>query len=272
MFIVNNLNSFRLSGLTYDISTNKFIQTGIDSNCLRVVNIFNDGEHVVEDLDGNIVINDEIMDRVSKFLCDYAFHIQSIRENIKTISQKHAMRGTGALLVHIVNDYLIKELPIVRDLMYEEADGKMKKVEFEWEVEPRFRNYGNVKVLEYEDDNEYFNIDPSADVSFTARTNARYWEELEGMEDSDQLGVFTKKQIKDFYRDTLGMGRIDERKPMEYDDVVDFLVDIFKIGANPIKWDNSDKSLQNPIDDITNNLEEDYGYTRAERRRVQDNT
>lgn len=43
MFIVNNLNSFRLNGLTYDISTNKFIQTGIDANCLRVVNIFNDG-------------------------------------------------------------------------------------------------------------------------------------------------------------------------------------------------------------------------------------
>ena len=67
------------------------------------------------------------------------------------------------------------------------------------------------------------------------------------------------------------MGRIDERKPMEYDDVVDFLVDLFKIGANPIKWDSSDKSLKNPIDDITNNLEEDYGYDREERRNVQDN-
>ena len=193
MFIVNNLNSFRLSGLTYDISTNKFIQTGIDSNCLRVVNIFNNGTNVVEDRSGNIVINDEIMDRVSKFLCDYVFHIQAIRENIKTISQKHAMRGTGALLVHIVNDYLIKELPVVRDLIYEEGNGELNKIQFEWEVEPRFRNYGNVKVLEYEDDNEYFNIDPEADVRFTPRTNARYWEQLEGMADSDQIGVFTKK-------------------------------------------------------------------------------
>lgn len=128
MFIVNNLNSFRLNGLTYDIATNKFIQTGIDANCLRVVNIFNNGKHVVEDWDGKIVINDEIMDRVSKFLCDYVFHIQAIRENIKTISQKHAMRGTGALLVHIVNDYLIKELPVVRDLVYDEVDGKLEKV------------------------------------------------------------------------------------------------------------------------------------------------
>lgn len=31
------------------------------------------------------------------------------------------------------------------------------------------------------DDNEYFNIDPEADVRFTERTNERYWERLEGM-------------------------------------------------------------------------------------------
>lgn len=32
------------------------------------------------------------------------------------------MRGTGALLVHIVNDYLIKELPVVRDMAMEGSD------------------------------------------------------------------------------------------------------------------------------------------------------
>ena len=37
MFVVNNLNSFDLSNLSYDIPTNKFIQygTGYD-NCLKV--------------------------------------------------------------------------------------------------------------------------------------------------------------------------------------------------------------------------------------------
>lgn len=78
---------------------------------------------MIEDNSGHLVINDDIMDKVSRFLCDYVFHIQAIRENIKTISQKHAMRGTGALLVHIVNDYLIKELPVVRDFVYDEANG-----------------------------------------------------------------------------------------------------------------------------------------------------
>lgn len=45
------------------------------------------------------------------------------------------MRGTAALLVHIVNDYLIKELPIIRDMIY---DGDVEsednpKVVFGWE-------------------------------------------------------------------------------------------------------------------------------------------
>jgi hypothetical protein len=62
-------------------------------------------------------LNQELIGKVSKFLTNYAFHIQAIRENIKTIAQKHAMRGSGALLVHIVNDYLIKELPTIRDML-----------------------------------------------------------------------------------------------------------------------------------------------------------
>jgi hypothetical protein len=128
--------------------------------------------------------------RVAKFLKDYALHVLNIRENIKTIAQKHAMRGTGALLVHIVNDYLIKELPIVRDMMYYGKDEDT--VKFLWETDNRFRNYGNVKILEYEDDNEYFNIEPTKDVRFTERTNERYWEKLEGMGYDDSLGVLTK--------------------------------------------------------------------------------
>ena len=131
---------------------------------------------------------------MAAFLCDYVFHIQSIRENMKTISQKHAMRGTGALLVHIVNDYLMKELPLVRDMLtYGTEDETVRdRLKFGWELNESFRNYGNVKLLEYMDDNEYFNIDPEADVRYTDRTNARYWEQLEGLGYSDSLGVLTK--------------------------------------------------------------------------------
>lgn len=145
---------------------------------LKLVQLFHLNNNVTgkEELimgdDGQVVYDANMVVNVAKFLCDYAFNIMSIRESIKTIAQKHAMRGSGALIAHIVNDYLIKELPIVRDRFYESSIkginiGKLEKIRLGWEIDPSFRNYANVQVIEYEDDNEYFNIDPSMDVRFT---------------------------------------------------------------------------------------------------------
>lgn len=183
MFVMNNINNFQnlnLNNLSYDPASNKFIQVGTDgNNCLRIVQLFCDGEHLVDDGQGNVVIDKKnIVFKVAKFLCDYVFSIQFMRENIKTIATKHAMRGTAGLLVHIVNDYLIKELPLTKEHIMEDAPAGLE-FQFGWESQPdKFKNYGNVNVIEYEDDNEYFNIDPENDVRFTQRTNARYWEKL----------------------------------------------------------------------------------------------
>jgi hypothetical protein len=46
------------------------------------------------------------------------------------------------------------------------------------------------------------------------------------------------------------MGRLQPTKPRNYDDICDFLVDLFKIGANPISWKRDEKELRNPIDEI----------------------
>lgn len=220
---------------------------------------------MISNKDGSVAIDLELLARVSKFLCDYVFYLHGIRENIKTISQKHAMRGTGALLVHMVNDYMLKELPIIRDNLEEHIkDSTHEKFKFGWEEDSGFYNYGNAKVLEYEDDNEYFNIEPTKDVRFTERTNERYWERVQGMQGyDDSLGVLTKGQIRDFYRDTLGIGRLQPKTPSDYDDIADFLIDLFKVGANPISYESGE--LKNPIDDILNMSEEDYGYTKEER-------
>ena len=275
LFVINNYGRF--NNLSYDPASNKFIETSLDmtldGKCLRVVDLFYDESIgcLVEDNQGNVVLNlKSVVFKVAKFLCDYVFNIQFMRENIKTVATKHAMRGTAGLLVHIVNDYLIKELPLVRERLVQDDDIDIK---FGWEVQPdKFLNYGNVNVLEYMDDNEYFNIEPTKDVRFTERTNARYWEKLANMGDDDKLGVITKAQIRDFYRNTLGMGRLQPKKPKDYDDVCDFLVDLFKIGANPIAWDNDNRELNNPIDEIAYDSEEKYGYTKAERMEVQTNT
>ena len=239
MFVMNNIKSFDMNLLSYDVSSNKFIQTkNMDSAQVRSMDIFRNGDNLVSNEDGSVALDFDILDKVSQFLCDYVFYLQGIRENIKTIAQKHAMRGTGALLVHMVNDYLLKELPHIRDNLSESLGDDFSDFKFGWEEDPRFYNYGNVKVLEYEDDNEYFNIEPTKDVMFTERTNERYWEKINGMQGyDDSLGVLTKGQIRDFYRETLGIGRLQPKKPSDYDDVADFLINLFKTGANPISYD-----------------------------------
>ena len=60
----------------------------------------------------------------------------------------------------------------------------------------------------------------------------------------------------------LGVGRLQPKKSRSYDDICDFLVDLFKIGANPIAWDEGSRELNNPIDDIMYDSEEMYGYTK----------
>ena len=126
MFVMNNLKYFDLNTLSYDQSSNKFIQTSTEEEkCLRVVELFYDekSQRLVEDAQGNVVLNHkDVVFKVAKFLCDYVFNIQFMRENIKTVATKHAMRGTAGLLVHIVNDYLIRELPIVKERLVKEED------------------------------------------------------------------------------------------------------------------------------------------------------
>ena len=47
LYIMNNLNQLGVKGLSYDISSNKFVQTAISENCLRVVELFNQGSSIV---------------------------------------------------------------------------------------------------------------------------------------------------------------------------------------------------------------------------------
>lgn len=53
-----------------------------------MVSVFSDvnATKLIDDGYGNVVLNTNIIGKVAKFLCDYVFHIQSIRENIKTIA------------------------------------------------------------------------------------------------------------------------------------------------------------------------------------------
>lgn len=214
VFVSNNLRNFRnIDHASYSLSDNSFFEKfdydASNGNNIGIIDIFREGDDiVVSSKTGELIVNSDIVLKVSDFLMQYSFNILNIRENMKTISQKHAMRGTGALLSHVVNDYLIKELPVIRDMISDD-DSEDNKLMFGWEVEPsKYNNYCNVSILEYEDDNEYFNIDPENDVMFTPDTNERYWEKLPYIDSDQSLGVLTKQDIRNFYKNTLGIGEL----------------------------------------------------------------
>jgi hypothetical protein len=50
------------------------------------VKIFNEGKSVVENGHGKVALDHSIILRTAQFLYDYVFHIQALRENIKTIA------------------------------------------------------------------------------------------------------------------------------------------------------------------------------------------
>ena len=125
---------------------------------MKVVELFSWDGFLVKNGEGKVALNHDCLIKVAEFLMKFTFHIQDIRENLKTMAQKHAMRGSGALLVHMINDYLIKELPDVRDMMCVDEQNKDSIPMFMWDIDSRFKNFANVSIVEYEDDNEYFNI------------------------------------------------------------------------------------------------------------------
>ena len=75
MFVWNNLNLFNSGGLSYDISSNKFIQYSQKDNCLKVVKLFSNGGNLISDDSGRIVLNENLILQVAEFLCEYVFHI-----------------------------------------------------------------------------------------------------------------------------------------------------------------------------------------------------
>lgn len=78
---------------------------------------------------------------VSYILADMAVKISEIREKMKLTSQKYYMRGTSELLFYTINDYLLNNIKF----NYDELSGYRGK-------------FADIKLIEYIDNTEYFNI------------------------------------------------------------------------------------------------------------------
>lgn len=235
----------------------------------------------------------DILEIIADKLTDLTFKIHSMRNEMKRQAQFNAMRGTGSLLAHAINDFLLTKYPTEQfDVIPRWSDeksysDKIKEIiaqgdltalsELQAKIDENiklFRNYTNVDIIEYMDTTEYFNIHPTGIyTNDEVLLDTRYWEQLsKAITDRNkaQLGVFSPNEIREFYRNRMSMGSLHATTEV-VDDIEEFLLSLYETGATDAHYDPETAEIIHPINDIAN---EDslFAYeSKSDRMRVQNN-
>ena len=233
------------------------------------------------------------VDIICDKLTTLVFEIHYVRNQLKRQAQFNAMRGTGSLLAHAINDWLLVSFPFdnfseitpkwapkstyaktISSLGTDIAAIRELNAQID-ENQRLFRNYMNVSVVEYMDTTEYFNILPTPNTDENDYSlSARYWEEtLNTLTDRDeaQSGVFSPNEIREFYRDSLSMNTLHSTTEVK-DDVEEFLISLYESGATDISVDETTSGgYVHPINDQTND-DSLFAYSsKSDRAKVQNN-
>lgn len=241
----------------------------------------------------------DILDVIADKLTELVFKIHAMRNEMKRQAQFNAMRGTGSLLAHSINDFLLTKYPteqfdvVPRWSDKKSYDGRVKAITNDGDIDEAerlrqlselqalitesirlFRNYTNVDIIEYMDTTEYYNIHPTGlYTNDEVLLDSRYWEQLSKAitnRDKAQLGVFSPNEIREFYRNKLSMGSLHSSTEVE-DDIEEFLLSLYETGATDIYYDEETGDLIHPINDVANedNL---FAYeSKSDRMKVQNN-
>jgi len=104
---------------------------------------------------GELQIQSAPIDVVAKILTEKTFAIAELREQIKVQMQKIHIKGTFLLLSYIINEYLMKNIGerYTEKLTYDYTNEPLSGI-----ISTAIATGENVKLIEYVDDTEYFNI------------------------------------------------------------------------------------------------------------------
>lgn len=172
---------------------------------------------------GELQIQSTPIDVVAKILTEKTFAIAELREQIKVQMQKIHIKGTFLLLSYLINEYLMKNIGerYTEKLTYDYTNEPLSAI-----ISTAIATGENVKMIEYVDDTEYFNIQTDAD---TRAKNAEYVNPTYWMEDATLDTQHTRDipldQIEQFYMTTL-----DAKKNTS--NLIAFLNSVFNYGAN----------------------------------------
>ena len=192
----------------------------IDPNYFRL-DVQNTEKVINYNEDGKGVLNEDILDKTSDSLVSITNYICKIRENIKLQMRKNYMKGSFNLLQFMVNEFLTEysNNTIFDDKNLSDVKENLEK-----------HQASDVKLKEYYDVTEYYNINTSTSLSSDNpnNTNKRFWENVGESEINGIEMAFSNKQIADFYLKTLCT--TDTFK--DETEVFEFLSSIYNLGAN----------------------------------------
>jgi hypothetical protein len=179
-------------------------------------------------------VNATMVEKVSEYLAETTVYLQKLRNKIKLQMRKNYMKGTMNLLTYVINEFLVdysRLSPTIQDRLSNDAV---------LSVFSRLSssNIDDVKVIEYYDTTEYFNLqtDSSTD-SINDQTNPHFKDEYfketaDGVYDKSvlQKGMeFSLQEIERFYLSSLNMA---SKIGNTTDDFIKFLDTIYSTGSN----------------------------------------
>ena len=116
-------------------------------------------------------VNGEMVKKVSDYLAETTVYLQKLRNKIKLQMRKNYMKGTMNLLTYVINEFLVdysRLSPTIQDRLSDESV---------LSVYSRLSssNIDDVKVIEYYDTTEYFNLQTDSSIdSINDQTNPHF--------------------------------------------------------------------------------------------------
>lgn len=238
-FIENTYNNLLVeSSVRQSIGNENAVLSTYSKDCNYFVLDQNDKKYLLEydSLNKELQIQTSYIIEIAKLLAEQTMQIAEIREQIKIQMQKNYMRGTFLLISYVVNEFLKYNISDKYGSMFATEDTNVPLSAF---LASSLSSGNNVKLIEYYDNTEYFNITRDHDLSALNydAVNEKFWDNF-----YNKIGINTNDiplaEIENFYINQMNL------KKDEVDDVTQFLSIIFEYGANPTFIYNEDTNDQ----------------------------
>ena len=243
--------------------------------------------------------NSAMVNAVVKNLILLVHKLQDLREYLKSHAQRTYMKGTFLLISYAVNEYLKQNVYPTMQQLHQATDYLSVKVENGESslvsVEVPKLEYSSddnrLKLTEYIDQTQYFNLQTDVDQLSTARfstLNGKFWknenttngagtfvDSTNILNSADKSQIILSKsmqldQIADFYESILPKSNNKSDNGKQY--INNFLTSVFSSGADDSWWSDAHKKVMATLSDQTHTIDIDDYVAEVKTARTDDLT